>query len=572
MSLAAANRVWSRQVVDSLAGAGVTFVALCPGSRSAPLALALSRQTKMAVVVHWDERAAAFMALGHSKASGQLAAVLVTSGTAVANLHPAVLEARAASVPLVVLSADRPPELLHLGANQTIDQHAIFGSLGYASLPPCDNPSMPGYGLFQMRELLSLAQREKCPVHLNLAFREPLADGSWNGPEADLLVPENKFKGRPPETSGSSPAAVVAALREALGGRRVLVAVGECAHPETRTGAAQLCRALGFPVYADILSGIRGEIGFKQLRRFDRMLGAGSVLARGAFDAVLHLGGRFVSKPFETFLAQWNPIHIHLSENHLPVNGGLSVTHRLVCPFGDLARDLVGKSLNVKPFDTEDLEQLDGRLGKITGDFLKSESPPEMALPDLLALALPDSSLLFAGNSMPVRDLSSLGHRFGPGIRVLANRGASGIDGLLATAVGAATAADLPALALLGDLSLLHDLTSLGLVARAPKAFVVLVVNNGGGGIFHFLPSSRAGAGFESHVALGHPFDFTHGAAQFHLPYHLCESAGATLEIIKNAFATNARILVELKSSREENHLAHGRLDVLIQGACQSFP
>ncbi|MBN8215928.1 MAG: 2-succinyl-5-enolpyruvyl-6-hydroxy-3-cyclohexene-1-carboxylic-acid synthase [Spirochaetes bacterium] len=588
-----ANRAWAEAVAEELARLGVRCVVACPGSRNSALVLACARHPKLLTPAHVDERGAGFFALGWARQSGEPAAVLVTSGTAVANLHPAVMEADLAGVPLLILSADRPGELLGLGANQTVDQHRIFGGAcrHFRQLPCADDPGMPGFGLSALDEAVFHARSFRGPVHVNLAFREPLVDARWSEAASEAPSPHPGGCGGPSarfnewKQSGSAwtdyPIAAAGVdgaeahrrLSAGLhGSRGALLAVGALSSESETAAAGRIARALGLPLYADLLSGLRSE-PVARLDAFDRLLSDPSSGAYSAIDTVIHLGGRFLSKPFETWLAKRAPRHLHFHPHGPRVDAALTVREDIACSLEALAA-CAGSAVKEGGRELWPAWTLDDRAAWEAGAaFLaRDRALDELHLPGVLCETLPEGALLFAGNSMPVRDLSAWGATFPRGVRILANRGASGIDGLLATAAGAAFAAQKPAVALLGDLSFLHDLSSLSLPQSLREAFVILVVNNGGGGIFHFLPVAEAGAGFESHIALGHRREFQAAASLFGLGYHRPKTRAELSAILAGSFARKEKAIVEIRTDRAQNAQTHRDLDAAIRLALGALP
>lgn len=491
---------FARTLVDELVRHGLTDAVLAPGSRSAPLALALADDPRVRLHVRLDERSASFLALGLARTARRPVAVLCTSGTATANLHPAVVEAHAGRVPLLLLTADRPPELRGTGANQTIDQLKLYGG---AVRWFCEvGAPEPGAHVY-WRSLASRAWAEAAgltggpagPVHLNLALREPLVgEGAAEG-------------GR----DGGAPWTVVTRDSEALArdverAERGLVVLGDS--DDDLTALADLGRAAGWPVIAEPSSNARHGEGIVSTAAL--LLGAERFAAAHRPDLVLCAGRVGLSRQVLALLRGAGEV-LRVD----PHGGWLD-------PVRSTARLIVADPAAVLPVTAPP------HRGPWAGAWREAERAARAALDALLdaedapneprtardlAASLPDGALLLAGSSMPIRDLD-LTMRPRTGLRIVANRGASGIDGLVSTAAGAALAHDGPAWALLGDLTLLHDSNGL---RDLPPNLVLVVVDNDGGGIFSLLEQAGT-AQFERVFGTPHGLDLAAVAAAQGVP------------------------------------------------------
>jgi 2-succinyl-5-enolpyruvyl-6-hydroxy-3-cyclohexene-1-carboxylate synthase len=563
-----AGRRFALTLVDELARAGVTDACLAPGSRSAPLALALAEHPGIRVHVHLDERSASFFALGLAKRSGRPALVLCTSGTAAANFHPAILEADHARTPLLVLTADRPPELRGTGANQAADQLKLYGpavrwfcEVGV----PAGDPAAGRY----WRSLASRAWAEATgspagPVHLNLAFADPLV-------ERDPAAPAPGRAGGAPWTAapaGSRVAAPgdVAALAEAVRAapRGVLVAGWGA---DLDPGAADaFAAASGWPVLADPLSGARR--GPAAVSTYDGLLRAPRFAAAHRPDLAVRVGGAPTSKALTAWL---DPSVPQVLAD--PAGGWLdparTASLRLTAdPAALLAA--TAALLTDGPSDQWLRAWLDAeRLAREAIDGLLDEwaEPFEGRVARDLAGWLPDGGTLVVGSSMPVRDVDAFA-RPRDGLRFVANRGLSGIDGFVATALGVAAAGEEPVAALCGDLSLLHDASSLlGAVGR-PRGPVLVVVDNDGGGIFSFLPQAELpGELFEPLFGTPHGLDLAALAAAARVPCRVVEKAADLVPALDAALAGGGTRLVLVRSERAANLARHRALTEAVAAA-----
>jgi 2-succinyl-5-enolpyruvyl-6-hydroxy-3-cyclohexene-1-carboxylate synthase len=480
---------FARVLVDELVRGGVTDAVLAPGSRSAPVALALAsaeRDGRLHLHVRIDERTAAFLALGLAKASGRPVPVLTTSGTAAAHLHAAVLEADASGIPLLALTADRPPELRATGANQTIVQPGLYGgAVRWAADVAAPEAGREEAQNRYWRSVVSRAllvtsgalSGDPGPVHLNLAFREPLLPDE-DDRDGDLAGPWAAREGAEPWTAPAPPARSIRAA--ARGPLRTLVVVGD-APPAVGRAAAALADTCRWPVVAEPSSS--GWAAAEALRSGSLLLGAGSWLDTHRPERVLVVGRPTLARSVSALLA----------------DPAMRVEIAAGSPrWADAARGGAVVSLGVpadlpgEPVATGWLgvwREASARVGAVV-DSVLDEAPMLTAarLARDVVAALPSGALLVLGSSTPVRDVDRLAVPR-PDLAVLANRGVAGIDGTLSTAVGAALATQRagggPAFALLGDLTFLHDLTGLliGEGERAPDLTVV-VPDNDGGGIF----------------------------------------------------------------------------------------
>jgi 2-succinyl-5-enolpyruvyl-6-hydroxy-3-cyclohexene-1-carboxylate synthase len=599
VSVADANRRLALTLVDELVRAGLTDACLAPGSRSAPLALALAEHPAVRVHVHLDERAAAFFALGAAKASGRPAALLCTSGTAAANLHPAVLEADHAHVPLLVLTADRPPELRDTGANQTVDQIKLYGS-SVRLFCEVGTPAPAGAGGYAAagRYWRSLASRAWAaalgppagPVHLNLGFAEPLLPQRLAGGPAP---------GRPggaPWTRVSRPQrladpAEVEALAEAVrGSRRGLLVVGWGARldPEAVDG---FVRVSGWPVLADPLSGARR--GPAAISTYDSLLRLPGFAASHRPDLVLRVGAAPTSKALTSWLDASVPQVMVEPEGGWP-DPGRTAGRRLVADPSALLRAVAAAVAGQRPPDepTPGTSRAtpDPAAGTTPGTagrswlagWLRAETLARRAIDELLdaseepfegrvardlVAALPDGATLVIGSSMPVRDVDAFAAPR-EGLRLLANRGSSGIDGFVATALGVAAVSDGPVAALCGDLSFLHDATSVLGAAGRPRGVVLVVCDNNGGGIFSFLPQARLPAAqFETLFATPHGLDLADLAGAARLPWQRLTKASELGPALVAALARGGTEVLLVPSDRAANRARHTQVGDAVAAA-----
>jgi 2-succinyl-5-enolpyruvyl-6-hydroxy-3-cyclohexene-1-carboxylate synthase len=572
-----AGRRFALTLVDELARAGVTDACLAPGSRSAPLALALAEHPGIAVHVHLDERSAAFFALGAAKRSGRPVVVVCTSGTAAANFHPAVLEADHARTPLLVLTADRPPELRGTGANQATDQLKLYGpavrwfcEVGV----PSDDPAAGRY----WRSLASRAWAEATgppagPVHLNLAFADPLV------PLDPSPLAGEPAEGRPggaPWTA--APAGVraaapddVAALAEAVQASPKGLLVAGWGVDLDPAAVDAFTAASGWPVLADPLSGARR--GPAAVSTYDGLLRAPRFAAGHRPDLVVRVGGALTSKALTAWLDASVP-QVLVDPAAGWLDPGRSARVRLAADpsalLGVTAALLEGRGPRPGPAPSWLGEWLEAeRLARETIDGLLEEwtEPFEGRVARDLVAWMPDGGTLVVGSSMPVRDVDAFA-RPRDRLRLVANRGLSGIDGFVATALGVAAAGDEPVAALCGDLTLLHDASSLLGAAGRPRGVVLVVCDNDGGGIFSFLPQARLPAElFEPLFGTPHGLDLAALAVAARVPSRVVEKAADLVPALDAALVGGGTQLVVVRGDRSANLARHLALTEAVAAA-----
>lgn len=490
-----------RAFVEELVRAGVREAVVCPGSRSAPLALALRQHAGIRVWPHLDERAAAYFALGAARAGGRPTLVLGTSGTAAVNFGPAVVEAREGRVPLIVATADRPPELRDRGAPQTIDQVHLYGRFAkwYTELPvPEPSPLLERHLRGVVGRAVAIATEAPAgPVHVNLPFREPLvpAGSLESGAGADELPYVETVAGR--RAIGSADLTRLAARLAAA--RRGLIVCGPMDLADAPEAIARLAVASGFPILADALSNLRigGHDRSHVVARYDAILDSARCRLALEPDLIVRFGSTPTSRSLSALLSDQPARQLVVDDGGWSEAALRSVTMVHAEPVA-LASGLAEALAAIRPEPTR---------SSWLGSWLAAERAADAAIRDWLSTlaepfegsvfaelesVLPHGTLLVAGSSMPVRDMDAFLPAGAESVRCLANRGANGIDGVISAALGAAATQAGPVVAVVGDLSFIHDLNAL--VAAPPRGVsaTIVLVNNDGGGIFSFLPQASA--------------------------------------------------------------------------------
>ncbi len=570
------NQLWADLLVEELVRCGVGLFCLAPGSRSTPLTAAVAANPKARHLIHFDERGTAFCALGYARATGRPAAWITTSGTAVANGLPAVVEASVDGVPLVLLTADRPPELRDTGANQTVPQPTLFGEYvrWRFDLPVPTDAIDPAFVLTTADQAVYRALGQPAgPVHLNCMFREPLAPAMSSANGGGRSRPDTLRRwseSRAPYTRYTAPAAVDAAEMEGLVERlrdaeRGLVVAGRLATRAEGTAAVRLAEALGWPLLPDIGSQVRlGEGSGVACLGYDHALGSEAFAEAHAPDAVLYLGGRSTSKRLAQFVARSRPdVFAVVRADPFRFDPDHRVTDRVEA---DVAAFCETVSARLGPPPSKSSAWLtawraasDAVLATFAAHFDSEDALTEPATARLVATHAASGLVLAA--SMPVRDADTFAAPGGPAPLIASNRGASGIDGTVATAAGFARGLDAPVTLLIGDLALLHDLNSLALLRDpAQPPVTVVAVNNDGGGIFHFLPIAQHEAIFEPYFGTPHGLGFEHAARMFGLVYYRPTMLSDLASALAAAQASGTSSLIEVRTDRTANRALHAAL------------
>ncbi|QXC38246.1 2-succinyl-5-enolpyruvyl-6-hydroxy-3-cyclohexene-1-carboxylic-acid synthase [Aeromonas jandaei] len=511
------NHVWSSLLLEELFRLGVRDLVLAPGSRSAPLTMAAAAHQGFRRHLHFDERGLGFMALGLAKGSNRPVAVIMTSGTAVANLWPAVAEAQLTGVPLIILSADRPHELIDNGANQAIDQQGIFGRYPvYQQNLPSPTPTIPAaFVLSSVDQALARQALTPGVVHFNCMYPEPLYPGEHYQDFSDYLAPLGDWLSSQTPWSPwqqSEATCPPQAEWENFRQKRGVVVAGRITDPQQAEAAAELAERLGWPLLADIQSQLRFDR--RNLIELDLALNNAAVAAElGRAEVLLQFGARLVSKRLGQFIKQqaWHDYWL-VDPQPARLDPDYRLRNRLLCSAGTFA------SAHPVTASKAPWHRLPALLQPV-GQAIAAACDRFSELGVCHRINSLIEGQLFVGNSMPARLMDMLGETGKGPSRVMTNRGASGIDGLIATAYGFAQSSNQPTTLLIGDLSALHDLNSLALLSKASQPLVVLLLNNDGGSIFRMLPVPTEGELLESYYRLPHGLGFGHAAAMFGIAY-----------------------------------------------------
>jgi 2-succinyl-5-enolpyruvyl-6-hydroxy-3-cyclohexene-1-carboxylate synthase len=562
------NHVWSSLLLEELHRLGVRDIALASGSRSAPLTMAAAAHPGFRRHLHFDERGLGFMALGLAKGSGRPVAVIMTSGTAVANLWPAVAEAQLTGVPLIILSADRPPELIDNGANQAIDQQGIFGRYPvYQQNLPSPTPTIPAaFVLSSVDQALAQQALTPGPVHFNCMYPEPLYPGDAYQDFSDYLAPLGDWLHSSEPWSPWQQNEQICPRQPdwaALQGKRGVIVAGRIQDPAQAQLVAELAERLGWPLLADLQSQIRFDA--RNLIHMDLALQNSCFVAELArAEVLLQFGARLISKRLGQFIKQhsWQDYWL-VDPQPARLDPDYRLRRRLVCEPAAFAATHKVSTRHLPWHRLAERQQSATRQIRSACDRFS-----ELGVCHRLGALI--QGQLFVGNSMPARLMDMLGEAGKGPSRVMTNRGASGIDGLIASAYGFAQSSEQPTTLLIGDLSALHDLNSLALLGKSSRPLVVILLNNDGGSIFRMLPVPTGDRLLETYYCLPHGLHFEQAAAMFGLHYR-APTTLAEFEQAYGAALTNPALekkvtLIEIKVPSSEVAEDLKALGTLIRG------
>jgi 2-succinyl-5-enolpyruvyl-6-hydroxy-3-cyclohexene-1-carboxylate synthase len=534
--------------VDELARCGMTDACTSPGSRSTPLVLALARHPRLRAHSHIDERSSGFFGLGAAKASGRPVALACTSGTAAANFAPAVIEASEACVPLIVLTADRPPELRGIGAGQTIDQIKLYGD-AVRWFFEVGNHEAHDERIAWIRGLACRAYAAATgerpgPVHLNWPLREPLVPAREVGPARG---------GRPggrPWTAVRRPAPPAVALGDHIASpaRGVIIAGRDDAG--LSPAIPRLAQAAGYPLLADPLSGARR--GEAAIANYDALLRDERFAREHEPDVVIRVGELPTSKPLRTWLARIAGARQILVDAHGAWQDPSSVVELILrADPRTLDPPPAAEPAWLAQWRTADARAV-AAVESALGDGL---SEPNVAR--TLGETLPGEATVFVAASMPVRELEWFWPVRDDAPRVLSNRGANGIDGTLSSALGVAAVADGPVVALIGDVAFAHDLGGLLAAKRLGLELTIVLINNAGAAVFDYLAIARERDVYEQHIATPTGIEFERAAALYGLRYERPES----LAELRGLTSTPAPgTMIEVRTDRAAGVALHARV------------
>lgn len=569
------NTFWAELIIEELIRNGVDYFCISPGSRSTPLIAAIARNKKAKKIICFDERGSAFHALGYAQAKNKPAAVIVTSGTAVANLFPAIVEAYQHNIPMIALTADRPPELVDVGANQTINQVKIFGMYAkwYFNFPCPDKNISPKMVLTTVDYAVYLSLNSpSAPVHLNCMFREPLEPLEFNEDYVDKKyvedinhwIMENK-----PYTSYINSKKITGDINDIKYVSEIinqenkgLVSVGRLKNNEERKTVLEFIKKINWPVYADITSNLRLNeyVDTNIIKHFDQEFLSSDFNKKAAPKTVIHFGGRITSKRFDQFLNQNKPEnYIIIKDNPVRYDPVHLITRHIECDIVYFCKNISSLIKTDKKNSFKDFYEIKAKKAQeiIDHNIENEVKASEVFISRFISEEIPDNSCLFLSNSMPVRDVELYGKSSDKDIIIGTNRGVSGIDGIISSAIGFAAGCNKVCTLLIGDLAFIHDLNALATIKSVKVPLITVLINNNGGGIFDFLPISKFNDIFEKYFITPHDLNFKNIAKTFNINYYSVftniDFSKAYKDALNIAKITSKSALIEVFSEREIN-------------------
>ena len=557
MSVSVFNRCWSKVILETLVRQGVTHFCIAPGSRSTPLtleAVRLQNANRALCHTHFDERGLGFFALGIAKSTKKPVAVIVTSGTAAANLYPTIIEARQSRVNLIVLTADRPPELLECGANQAILQENMFADypLANLNLPRPSQDYAASWLISKIEHACHKQAEEAGVIHINVPFAEPLYDA--NAEEIDVhpwLAPVQRWL-----SQNKSWTTYPAPHQEVLihehwdqwRTKRGIIVAGRMP-AEQAMGIASWANTMGWVLLTDIQSGVEAGLPYADIWLANQTVKQKMLQA----DIVIQLGNRFISKRINQFLAEFKNEYWIVDENPQAVDPYHHSHTRFVAKIHHWLR--AHPPLRQKPWLLEALA-----LSKFCATFIEQQvggNLNEASLAHHIERLLPNNGTLFLGNSLFVRLVDAL-TKLPEGYPIHTNRGASGIDGLLATVAGIGIGSNQPVVALVGDTSALYDLNSLALFKKLTQPTILFIINNNGGAIFDMLPVDAEVK--DKFYRMPHHTEFSQVASMFDLKYARPYTWADLSSVLKQAYSRREATIIEIKVAPNDGSTIYKRL------------
>lgn len=560
------NEHWGELIIEELVRHDTECFCISPGSRSAPLTVAVAKNPRAKSVIFYDERAAAYYALGHARASGRPAVLICTSGTAAANYLPAVIEASVDQIPLLVLTSDRPPELRETGANQAINQTFLFGThVRWFFDPGCPCSEFTTEALLSTIDhaVSKTLQPLPGPVHLNFPFREPFFENAekQTNNKVETITAQKVYV----RNTAFSKVLPNSEIKELLKNRPEsgILSIGRVP-ADSLDSLKNLAEELAWPVFADVTSGLRlGENCPNRITYYDQLLIEDMDSANWEIEAVWHIGFPPTSKRWLTHWGE-NPATqmVWIADHAERHDQSHNFRWKIECGIAEFCEQLVAElklaeRADVIPLKTQQWLQASAKVEAVMEQhfplYSEKKEIDDFALSRRLTEIIPETHGFFIGNSIPVRAVDMLGSGKGAEIPAALNRSASGIDGLIASACGYSSGLQRPVSLLIGDLSAIHDLNSFKLLADSSEPVFVVLLNNHGGGIFSFLPVAKQTDIFETFFGTPHSNDFLSVAEMFGLNYFRPDSISAFVKDYRQAVIENKSAVIEIFTERDKN-------------------
>ncbi|HJO95926.1 MAG TPA: 2-succinyl-5-enolpyruvyl-6-hydroxy-3-cyclohexene-1-carboxylic-acid synthase [Victivallales bacterium] len=570
------NLEWSSLIVEELVRNNITHFCISPGSRSTPLTIAAAKHPRTKTVLILDERSAGYYAVGYAKAVRRPTVLICTSGTAVANYFPAIIEAFHSNLPLIIITADRPSELRKCGANQTIDQTKIFSDyLRWEIDLPSPNTAISKETLLHwINQAVSHAVGiSPGPVHINCMFRKPLIPMEADEFKINLSVSEQWNKSDAPlkmyEQSNITPSEnTINKLSQLLSKEKGLLIIGELNSEEECRSVEKFAEKLNWPTVTDILSGLRLTKKYDNfVDHYEQIICSERSNCQTKYETVFHIGGTILSEKLQIYIKSIKPVkYIKASSNSSENDPNHLVTLKIHSDLNILCSKLIHRISDKNRSNSIQVTMLEKQQKKIEEKldiFSETDSLiSEISVARLTTTHIKENSALFIGNSMPIRDFNSYSKRSDNTdrkhlVKIGANRGVSGIDGIIASACGFFSGFKKKGTLVLGDLSLLHDMNSLSIIDSTKIKIIIIAINNNGGGIFSFLPISKHKDIFDKYFGTPHNYSFKQLSEMFGLEYFNPVKNKDFIEIYNECQQKQESCLIEIKTSREKNIQEH---------------
>lgn len=545
------NQLWAALFIEELVRNNVSDFCIAPGSRSTALTLAAAKHKQANTHLHFDERGLGFFALGLSLSSKKPVVIITTSGTAVANLYPAVIEAKQSQIPLIILSADRPPELIDCGANQAIDQYAIFANypVFFRQIPSPSAEIKPNYLLTTINQGLAKQKNSPAPIHFNIAFRDPFYPEqntiNYQAYLAQLthwLTSHRPFTCYHQDKANNTHNAATQVL-----GKKVLIIAGRLTDNNQADNIAQFAQKNHYPLFSDIqssLTGIENNLFYYDLLLVNKTFQ--SALAQA--DIIIQFGCQLISKRLGQFIEQFTGEYWLIKQGNQCIDPHHKLTKRIDSDPCEWIESQVNAVAPIEKNWLVELTRYNQQIAQqIIMPFVDKNGLCEINVVATLDKFLPANKPLFIGNSMPIR-ISDMFMKNNCSL-VFSNRGASGIDGLIASAAGVAKNAQQTTTLLIGDTSFLYDLNSLALLKQLKHPFIIIMINNDGGAIFNLLPVPKQLK--KEFYQLPHGLTFADTCKQFSIDHY----KPMQLEEFKNNYQSalkNSLSLIEICVENEQ--------------------
>lgn len=576
------NSYWSYLLIEEIVRNDITQFYISPGSRSTPLTIAAAENDNARKTICYDERSAAFQAIGYARSAEKPAVMICTSGTAAANYFPAVIEAKNSHLPLLLLTADRPPELKQCSANQTIDQVKLYGDYvkWYFEFPCPDDTIPPKMVLSTIDHAISRMRTQPAgPVHLNCMFREPLEPSKIPFNELQSEGIGTWEKSGSPYTTYNKARIVTAGYevthltKRIKSNKKGILVVGQLNTAREKLAVKNLATKLRWPVFADFLSGIRQKNkSLKPITYFDQLLLSDKIKRQIQPDIILHIGRPLTSKRYLQFCLKKPRIeYIQISGSDQRSDPGHIVSQHLNVDIASLCDEL---AKNLRPGSQgnwdDSIDRLNTKVQKVIDISIRNEDQiSEISVARQISGMIPTEHGLFIGNSMPVRDFDMYAGADCSTSHISSNRGASGIDGTLSSAIGFAQGLGRPVTVVLGDLAMIHDLNAFSQLNNSEQPITLVIVNNEGGGIFSFLPVAKFKSVFEKYFATGHHIRFKYLADMFDIAFANPLTNQEFKEVYQKSIAAKKTSVIEISTDRKENHSLHLQLQQKIISALE---